>query len=123
MLEFKLTSIDGLPPDTKPPQLDGEVPALTEPANASVAAVADESPPEPCMQPTDAEAAEATAPVVMAKDHPRFIRYFKMLNYGVPLPVVAGKLQMEEGIDPVILNSPNALVPEESPSLDSRLPG
>ncbi|XP_028133267.1 WASH complex subunit 3 [Diabrotica virgifera virgifera] len=47
---------------------------------------------------------------IAAKDDPRFKKFFKMLQFGVPEPAV--KLKMKnEGIDPSILEKPHDVVP------------
>ncbi|XP_072381083.1 WASH complex subunit 3 [Diabrotica undecimpunctata] len=47
---------------------------------------------------------------IAAKDDPRFKKFFKMVQFGVPEPAV--KLKMKnEGIDPSILDKPHDVVP------------
>ncbi|KAJ8963850.1 hypothetical protein NQ314_005337 [Rhamnusium bicolor] len=50
---------------------------------------------------------------VKACDDPRFKKFFKMLQFGVPQPAVKLKMQ-NEGLDPNILDKPNDAVPSLS---------
>ncbi len=43
--------------------------------------------------------------MVMAKDHPDYAPFFKMLKVGVPLPVVSNKV-LAAGLDPALLENP-----------------
>ena len=54
------------------------------------------------------------------KDDPRFAKYFKMVNFGVPKPVVCMKFQQETGLDPALLDTPDAPAPEGGLEDDSR---
>jgi hypothetical protein len=67
------------------------------------------------MEPMEPSAAEApTAPASdgpKIKDDPRFAKYFKMVNFGVPKPVVCIKFQQETGMDPALLDTPDAPAP------------
>ena len=38
-------------------------------------------------------------------------KYFKMVNFGVPKPVVIMKFQQETGFDPALLDTPDAPAP------------
>eukprot|EP00470_Lotharella_oceanica_P004233 CAMPEP_0170173310 /NCGR_PEP_ID=MMETSP0040_2-20121228/6573_1 /TAXON_ID=641309 /ORGANISM="Lotharella oceanica, Strain CCMP622" /LENGTH=465 /DNA_ID=CAMNT_0010414419 /DNA_START=40 /DNA_END=1437 /DNA_ORIENTATION=+ len=116
ILEGKLDSIDWLKAQIKdePPKQDAPAPAAD---SASSAAPPPPSgvppPPGAAAAPPDAKAAavpEAQAPVPAPvekgpklKEDPRFVKYFRMLNFGVPRPVIEMKMQ-QEGVDPGILN-------------------
>lgn len=50
----------------------------------------------------DNETENVDSNIVMAKDDPRFVKFFKMLQFGVPEPAVKLKMQ-NEGLDPNIL--------------------
>ncbi|KAG7377939.1 hypothetical protein PHYPSEUDO_010758 [Phytophthora pseudosyringae] len=54
------------------------------------------------------------------KDHPAYVKYFKMLKMGLPPPVVKHKMQ-SENVDPAILDmDPNKPLPEApAPALDA----
>ncbi|XP_064487933.1 WASH complex subunit 3-like [Ornithodoros turicata] len=58
-------------------------------------------------KPAEQEQRESENPV--SKD-PRFAKYFKMLSVGIPLGAVQIKMK-SEGVDPDILNDPNAPAP------------
>ncbi|RUS71384.1 hypothetical protein EGW08_020854 [Elysia chlorotica] len=77
-------------------------PGPPPPPGGAPAAAADSAPPEE-------PAVEAVAQNPVSKD-PRYIKYFKMLQYGVPPPVVKGKMGME-GLDPDMLDTPDAPAP------------
>ncbi|XP_018572628.1 WASH complex subunit 3 isoform X2 [Anoplophora glabripennis] len=47
---------------------------------------------------------------VKACDDPRFKKFFKMLQFGVPEPAVKLKMQ-NDGVDPSILDKPNDIIP------------
>ena len=49
--------------------------------------------------------------VKKVKDDPRFVKYFKMVNYGVPPNIVRDKLRAETGHDPSLLDNPDAPAP------------
>ena len=72
-----------------------------------------EAPPAPPAVETD---------FVKVRDDPRFVKYFKMANYGVPPSIVRDKLRAETGFDPSLLDTPDAPAPpggEEPESEDS----
>ena len=46
----------------------------------------------------------------MVKDHPEYSKYFKMLKVGVPQVVIEGKMR-ENGLDPSLLETPDAPAP------------
>lgn len=53
-----------------------------------------------------------------ACEDPRFVRFFKMIQFGVPVPAV--KLKMEtEGLDPNVLDTPNITVPGYESTLNT----
>ena len=45
------------------------------------------------------------------KDDPRFVKYFKMLSFGVPAHVVAAALTAETGKSSTLLDDPNGPAP------------
>mmetsp|Transcript_1822 Transcript_1822/g.4027 ORF Transcript_1822/g.4027 Transcript_1822/m.4027 type:complete len:167 (+) Transcript_1822:702-1202(+) len=105
------------PPPPPPPPGDGAAPPPPAP------------PPPPPVPPPPGSAVEAPpAPpavetdFVKVRDDPRFVKYFKMANYGVPPSIVRDKLRAETGFDPSLLDTPDAPAPpggEESESEDS----
>lgn len=51
------------------------------------------------------------APKVMTcKEDPMFTRFFKMLNFGVPIPAVKAKMELE-GLNPDVIDTPDAPSP------------
>ena len=89
------------PPPPPAPPAPGAPPAAGAPAA--------EPPPAP-------PAPEAN--FVKVKDDPRFIKYFKMVNYGVPPNIVRDKLKAETGCDPSIMDTPDAPAPPGAPADD-----
>ena len=105
------------PPPPPPPPGGGAAPPPPAP------------PPPPPVPPPPGSAVEAPpAPpavetdFVKVRDDPRFVKYFKMANYGVPPSIVRDKLRAETGFDPSLLDTPDAPAPpggEEPESEDS----
>ncbi|KAK7492006.1 hypothetical protein BaRGS_00016670 [Batillaria attramentaria] len=61
---------------------------------------------------------EAPAATPVSKD-PRYMRYFKMVQVGVPPQAVKGKMAAE-GLDPDLLDNPDAPAPaDDSPKKDA----
>eukprot|EP01147_Barroeca_monosierra_P005612 gene5612-192_t len=52
------------------------------------------------------------APMIAKKNHPTLKRYFNMMTYGVPPGAVRTKFVAETGLDPVLLDDPDALIDE-----------
>ncbi|KAL2102975.1 hypothetical protein ACEWY4_002143 [Coilia grayii] len=125
ILEAKLSSIPGLE-DVK---VEGVTERLSAEANGPVApashtdapvvatavAATASAAPEPPHQPAEvaiepkAESAESNV-MTVAKD-PRYARYLKMVQVGVPVMAIKNKMVME-GLDPSLLDNPNAPVPD-----------
>lgn len=120
ILEAKLSSIPGLEDVT----IDGL--SQRQPALANGTAAANQSqangppaeslpPPEPTQTAPEPDAtpkSEAAAENVMtvAKD-PRYARYLKMVQVGVPVMAIRNKMVLE-GLDPNLLDTPDAPVPD-----------
>ncbi|XP_071502188.1 WASH complex subunit 3-like [Diadema setosum] len=112
ILEAKLASIPGLEnvtveptPPPAPPQ-PSDLPALPSsgPADGSnVPAI--EAKPEP-------------APAMTVSQDPRYMKYFRMINMGVPVGALRQKL-LNEGLDPGLLDTPNAPAPPPTQESDS----
>mmetsp|Transcript_19781 Transcript_19781/g.37740 ORF Transcript_19781/g.37740 Transcript_19781/m.37740 type:complete len:206 (+) Transcript_19781:276-893(+) len=135
LLESKLSSVDGLdvrpaphPAPAAPPPAGG-APAIAAsdvatssngpPAHPSGPAQDNGAPPLPPPPPplelgtTPAEAqppVEEVADYVKVKDHEDFAKFFRMERMGVPAQAVKNRMALE-GIDPEILNDPNAPAP------------
>ena len=45
------------------------------------------------------------------KDDPRYSKYFKMEKMGVPKPAILQKFRSETGLDPSLLDDPDAPAP------------
>lgn len=118
ILEAKLSSIPGLEDVT----VDGLGPRPSAQANGpSVAdqSQTDGSPAEPTQvvnapAPSTAEPPKPEVPaenvMSVAKD-PRYARYLKMVQVGVPVMAIRNKMVME-GLDPNLLDTPDAAVPD-----------
>ena len=52
---------------------------------------------------------------VAVKDDPRYARFIKMMNVGVPVPAVEAKMK-NEGLDPTLLHTPDAPLPDAAPA-------
>jgi WASH complex subunit CCDC53 len=116
VLEAKLNSIPGL--EFSSGDLPPTAPAASSAPAAPPSATAPTAP-APASAPAAAAPAPAAAPVetkpagILAKDHPGYAPFFKMLRVGVPLPVVAGKVTAA-GLDASLLDNPDAIIPEGS---------
>ncbi|KAM3587632.1 uncharacterized protein V6R79_010687 [Siganus canaliculatus] len=118
ILEAKLSSIPGLEDVTvdglsqqQPAQTNGPSTANQSQAGGPPAG----PPPEPspaAPEPAAAPKAEAAAENVLtvAKD-PRYARYLKMVQVGVPVMAIRNKMVMD-GLDPNMLDTPDAPVPD-----------
>ncbi|KAK0052860.1 WASH complex subunit CCDC53 [Biomphalaria pfeifferi] len=113
ILEAKLSSIPGLETVTVPQstsatpavQPSTEITAQTPAAPVPSAVIANPqldapSPPPP----------EETKPTNTVSQDPRYMKFFKMLQFGVPPPAVKGKMAME-GLNPDLLDTPDAPAP------------
>lgn len=120
ILEAKLSSIPGLDDVT----IDGLNQQQTAQANGPITANQSQTdgpsagplpPPEPTQSSPEAapthkpEAAEENV-MTVSKD-PRYARYLKMVQVGVPVMAIKNKMVME-GLDPNLLDTPDAPVPD-----------
>nr|XP_020455134.1 WASH complex subunit 3 [Monopterus albus]XP_020455135.1 WASH complex subunit 3 [Monopterus albus] len=117
ILEAKLSSIPGLEDVT----IDGLRQQQTVQANGPTAASKSQTggppagtlPPqenEPEAAPTQKAESAAENVMTVAKD-PRYTRYLKMVQVGVPVMAIRNKMVME-GLDPNLLDTPDAPVPD-----------
>jgi WASH complex subunit CCDC53 len=123
LLESKLSSLPGA--STSAPTSSSTAAASTVPTPTPTAATP-EGTAATQGDPTQAVAAEAPAAAAEApaevqagpkvKDDPRFAKYFKMVNFGVPKQVVSLKFQQETGCDPALLDTPDAPAPPGAPA-------
>jgi len=118
VFEAKLNSIAGMPEfDAAALPEAGAASAPPAPA-APPAPNGGPAPPPPAGGPTppapaaDEPEAPTTAAAAgpMVKDHPDYAPFFKMLKVGVPMPVVGNKMSAA-GLDPELLNTPEAPAP------------
>lgn len=110
ILEAKLSSIPGLE-DVTVDRVD-QRPAET---NGPPVSAASSSPTEVSVTGQETSQDSKTQPAVenvmtVAKD-PRYARYFKMVQVGVPVMAIKNKMILE-GLDPSLLDSPEAPVPD-----------
>ncbi|XP_041820086.1 WASH complex subunit 3 [Chelmon rostratus] len=117
ILEAKLSSIPGLEDVTIDQQQPAQanVPTSTNQTQTDGPPAEPLPPPEPAQtapEPATTQKAEAAAENVMtvAKD-PRYARYLKMVQVGVPVMAIRNKMVLE-GLDPNLLDTPDAPVPD-----------
>ncbi|ETV96553.1 hypothetical protein, variant [Aphanomyces invadans] len=60
----------------------------------------------------DGKVPKAPSDMVAAKDHPTYAKYFKLMKMGMPMVQIQLKVS-SEGLDPAILDTPDALLPED----------
>ncbi|KAH9525088.1 WASH complex subunit 3 [Bulinus truncatus] len=121
ILEAKLSSIPGLESVTAPQSSSSTPAAQLPPENTTVSTSAPApssvtANPQPPVQ-NDAPPPpppEETKPTNTVSQDPRYIKFFKMLQFGVPPPAVKGKMAME-GLNPDLLDTPDAPVPDGGP--------
>lgn len=110
ILEAKIASIPGLenvqaavsPPPPGPTPHQTDLPALP-PGESSTQNV---------------PAIEPEAPAMTVSQDPRYAKYFKMVNMGVPASALKTKL-LSEGLDPDLLDTPNAPAPPMVQEVDT----
>ncbi|XP_036977978.1 WASH complex subunit 3 [Acanthopagrus latus] len=120
ILEAKLSSIPGLEDVTvdglsqrKPAQANGTASAHQNQTDGPPAEpLPPPGPAQTAPEPATTQKAEAPADNVMtvAKD-PRYARYLKMVQVGVPVMAIRNKMVLE-GLDPNLLDQPDAPVPD-----------
>ncbi|GMF34717.1 unnamed protein product [Phytophthora fragariaefolia] len=80
---------------------------------------ASERPAQVAPAPASAEAGPTTNGTgVAAKDHPDYLKYFKLLTMGLPAEQVKMKMQAA-GVDPSMLDDPDAIIGGTAPSTES----
>ncbi|XP_077530333.1 coiled-coil domain containing 53 [Haemaphysalis longicornis] len=128
ILEAKLSSIPGLENVTtdsaaaKPEAGDSQSAASATPAATSQSQPQQQQLNGPTKQqaeaeqtkPEEAAAQTPAAPTNTVSKDPRFMKYFKMLNIGIPLGAVQIKMR-QENVDPSILDNPDAPAPPGAP--------
>lgn len=115
ILEAKISSVPGLEgvtaatssssqptPAAQTQSTDTTTQGPTAPQAPAQQAAAQEAPPPPEPEPEQN--------VMKVKDDPRYAKYFKMLNMGVPAPALSLKMK-QEGLDPDLLETPDAPAP------------
>ncbi|KAK8726555.1 hypothetical protein OTU49_010307 [Cherax quadricarinatus] len=134
ILESKLSSVPGLEGVVAPTSDSSQVAtnntdsAVTEKPetisspnidaiNATHSATANtEVEPESTDEAHEVSSAPAATPV---SQDPRYIQYFRMLKMGVPAPAIKMKMS-NEGVDPCLLDDPNAAAPPQDATVPSR---
>ncbi|GFU37606.1 WASH complex subunit 3 [Nephila pilipes] len=120
ILEAKLASIPGL--DDITANVESTEPVentQTEAGFSESPAVQLQSGTAPSSQaPVEQPVKEELKPKVTVSQDPRFAKYFKMINMGVPPGAVQIKMTAE-GVDPSILNNPDAEAPPGAPAPSS----
>ncbi|XP_054715385.1 WASH complex subunit 3-like [Uloborus diversus] len=117
ILEAKLASIPGLDDvatneetiesSVNTPQTEHEAPTSSD-----VQSLPNDS------APVQSIPAEPVKPKMTVSQDPRFAKYFKMISMGVPAGAVQLKMSAE-GVDPDMLNNPDAEAPPGAPDLVS----
>ncbi|XP_028254950.1 WASH complex subunit 3 [Parambassis ranga] len=116
ILEAKLSSIPGLEDVT----IDGLSQQQSAQTNGPITASQSQTGPAAEMLPPPESAAEAaptqkpeaaTGNVMTVAKDPRYARYLKMVQVGVPVMAIRNKMVME-GLDPNLLDTPDAPVPD-----------
>lgn len=135
ILEAKLSSIPGLedvtvegaerrqPPQSNGPTAAGQAQAgatpVVLPSPESLQSAPEASAPQKAEAEPEAAVVAVPAPaanvMTVAKD-PRYARYLKMVQVGVPVMAIRNKMVME-GLDPNLLDSPDAPVPDGGQSV------
>ena len=123
LLESKLNSLPQCAADAPPQQPPIAGPPTPTHATSGGASAAEPASTTGGVTPDAAPATAPTAPpepepeaepTLKVKDDQRFIKYFKMLAFGVPMPVVAAALKTETGQEASLLDNPNAPAPPPS---------
>lgn len=128
ILEAKLSSIPGLENVTVDSTAAKPEAGDSQNSASATQAAASQSQPQPQQfngptkqqaeaeqtKPTEAAAQTPAAPTNTVSKDPRFIKYFKMLNIGIPLGAVQIKMR-QENVDPSILDNPDAPAPPGAP--------
>lgn len=120
ILEAKLASIPGLEevtvstsgPDQPGGAATGSTPGSAPPPAPDALQSAAEGPPAPHTEQSAPEPEKLT--MTVSKD-PRYAKYFQMVKVGVPIQAIAPKM-MAEGLEPSLLENPNAPAPEGGPA-------
>ncbi|OQR85193.1 formin-homology 2 domain-containing protein [Thraustotheca clavata] len=97
------------------PAMQVELKMKSEGLDATVLSTPDKMIPENDDAPTN-EAKKAPAPagpvMVAVKDHPKYAKYFKLANMGMPAMQVELKMKAE-GLDPTLMATPDKKIPEK----------
>ncbi|CAN9508422.1 unnamed protein product [Ophioblennius macclurei] len=130
ILEAKLSSIPGLEDVTidgvgqqqQQQQQQSNGPTSAGQNQADGPAAGPPPPPEPVQRPPEAARTEKPEPpaenvMTVAKD-PRYARYLKMVQVGVPVMAIRNKMAMD-GLDPNLLDTPDAVIPDAGDAGDA----
>ncbi|XP_034719491.1 WASH complex subunit 3 [Etheostoma cragini] len=119
ILEAKLSSIPGLEGVTieglsqrQPAQTNGPTTASQNQTGGPPAGTLPPSQPtQTAPEPATTPKAEAAADIMTVAKDPRYARYLKMVQVGVPVMAIKNKMVLE-GLDPNLLDTPDAPVPD-----------
>ncbi|XP_059182252.1 WASH complex subunit 3 [Centropristis striata] len=118
ILEAKLSSIPGLEDVTieglsqqQPAQANGPSGAAQSQSEAPAAAGTPPPPQLAAETETPPKAESASENVLTVAKDPRYARYLKMVQVGVPVMAIKNKMVLE-GLDPNLLDTPDAAVPD-----------
>uniref|UniRef100_H2YXJ2 WASH complex subunit 3 n=1 Tax=Ciona savignyi TaxID=51511 RepID=H2YXJ2_CIOSA len=111
ILEAKLESIPGLD-DVKPNEAKEATTKPTEDQPPTVVNNDNEVSPS-----AEAEPETPVENFTKVKDDPRYAKYLKMVNVGVPKAAIGNKMKLE-GLDPSLLDTPDAPAPDAPPQQD-----
>ncbi|XP_032223494.1 WASH complex subunit 3 isoform X2 [Nematostella vectensis] len=116
ILEAKLASIPGLE-DVTAPTTTTAIPSATsanqQPAQQPQAEQPAATPP-PATPAAPTSAPSEPEPAMTVSQDPRYAKYFQMVKVGVPPGALRGKM-VAEGLDPNLLDNPDALLPGGGP--------
>jgi len=118
ILEAKLASIPGLEDvtvSTPAPGQPGDTTAASAPAPGPASDTPQTATEGPLAPPTEGPAPEPEKPTMTVSKDPRYAKYFQMVKVGVPVQAIAPKM-MAEGLDPSLLENPDAPAPEGAPA-------
>uniref|UniRef100_T2M2V6 WASH complex subunit CCDC53 n=1 Tax=Hydra vulgaris TaxID=6087 RepID=T2M2V6_HYDVU len=119
ILEAKLSSIPGLDDVTGPVNVQpmNKVPSTTVSSQESELPVQNADIQKSEIVPVTVEDMASTVSNMTVSKDPRYMKFFKMLNVGVPLLAVKAKVA-QEGLNPDLLDTPNAPAPPTATQFD-----
>ncbi|EDO49906.1 predicted protein [Nematostella vectensis] len=104
------TTTTAIPSATSANQQPAQQPQAEQPAATPPPA----TPAAPTSAPSEPEPEREAAPTMTVSQDPRYAKYFQMVKVGVPPGALRGKM-VAEGLDPNLLDNPDALLPGGGP--------